>query len=273
SAAPGRVETWRRRGALWLPGGNMAAPMPGIMAAPTRASWRLLGALCLQRPAIVSAALSPMEEVVARLMQQLETERSRLSDHEVRHQAEEEQLRHPKDRGDDLASSSVVLARDLEEVWEDRFQKAELSPRLTDADKNNDRTSLNRKLDSNLTLLVKQKVGDQELWLLPQMEWQSGETLRNTAERALVSFLGESLTGAKFLGNAPCGLYKYKYPRAISTEDSMGAKVFFFKALLQSSHLSKEESKADCVWVTKSEMEDYLKPEYLKQISRFVVDL
>ncbi|XP_019389291.1 PREDICTED: 39S ribosomal protein L46, mitochondrial [Crocodylus porosus] len=264
----------------------MAAPMPGlavhcgfwrgggggIMAAPTRASWRLLGALCLQRPAIVSAALSPMEEVVARLMQQLETERSRLSDHEVRHQAEEEQLRHPKDRGDDLASSSVVLARDLEEVWEDRFQKAELSPRLTDADKNNDRTSLNRKLDSNLTLLVKQKVGDQELWLLPQMEWQSGETLRNTAERALVSFLGNRIQ-AKFLGNAPCGLYKYKYPRAISTEDSMGAKVFFFKALLQSSHLSKEESKADCVWVTKSEMEDYLKPEYLKQISRFVVDL
>uniref|UniRef100_A0A7M4FHP5 Large ribosomal subunit protein mL46 n=1 Tax=Crocodylus porosus TaxID=8502 RepID=A0A7M4FHP5_CROPO len=145
-------------------------------------------------------------------------------------------------------------------MWEERMLLA------LDADKNNDRTSLNRKLDSNLTLLVKQKVGDQELWLLPQMEWQSGETLRNTAERALVSFLGESLTGAKFLGNAPCGLYKYKYPRAISTEDSMGAKVFFFKALLQSSHLSKEESKADCVWVTKSEMEDYLKPEYLKQI-------
>lgn len=73
---------------------------------------------------------------------------------------------------------------------------------MADADKSNDRTSLNRKLDSNLTLLVKQKVGDQEMWLLPQIEWQSGETLRSTAERALVSFLGESLAG----GAAPVSL-------------------------------------------------------------------
>lgn len=61
---------------------------------------------------------------------------------------------------------------------------------LADADKSNDRTSLNRKLDSNLMLLVKQKIGDQELWLLPQVEWQPGETLRSTAERAMATFLG-----------------------------------------------------------------------------------
>ncbi|KYO21067.1 39S ribosomal protein L46, mitochondrial [Alligator mississippiensis] len=242
------------------------------MAAPTRASWRLLGALCLQRPPLLSAVLTPEEEEVAQLMQQWETERSRLSDHEVRYRDEQERLRHPRDNDDDLDRNRVVLVQDLEEIWEDKFQKTELAPRLTDADKSNDRTSLNRKLDSNLTLLVKQKVGDQEMWLLPQIEWQSGETLRSTAERALVSFLGNRIQ-AKFLGNAPCGLYKYKFPRAIRTENSVGAKVFFFKALLQSDHLSKEERKGDCVWVTKSEMEDYLKPEYLKQISRFVVDL
>lgn len=61
---------------------------------------------------------------------------------------------------------------------------------LADADKNNNRTSLNRKLDSNLMLLVKQKIGNQELWLLPQVEWQPGETLRSTAERAMSTFLG-----------------------------------------------------------------------------------
>lgn len=61
---------------------------------------------------------------------------------------------------------------------------------LADADKSNDRTSLSRKLDSNLMLLVKQKIGNQELWLLPQVEWQPGETLRNTAERAMATFLG-----------------------------------------------------------------------------------
>jgi len=61
---------------------------------------------------------------------------------------------------------------------------------LADADKKNDRTSLNRKLDSNLMLLVKQKIGNQELWLLPQVEWQPGETLRSTVERAMATFLG-----------------------------------------------------------------------------------
>lgn len=61
---------------------------------------------------------------------------------------------------------------------------------LADADKKDDRKSLNRKLDSNLMLLVKQKIGNQELWLLPQVEWQPGETMRNTAERAMAMFLG-----------------------------------------------------------------------------------
>lgn len=61
---------------------------------------------------------------------------------------------------------------------------------LADADKSNNRTSLDRKLDSNLMLLVKQKIGNQELWLLPQVEWQPGETLRSTAERAMAMFLG-----------------------------------------------------------------------------------
>lgn len=61
---------------------------------------------------------------------------------------------------------------------------------LADADESNSRTSLNRKLDRNLMLLVKHKIGNQELWLLPQVEWQPGETLRSTAERAMATFLG-----------------------------------------------------------------------------------
>ncbi|XP_006028350.2 39S ribosomal protein L46, mitochondrial [Alligator sinensis] len=264
-----QMETWRCRSALWLPGGIMAAPMPGL--AVHCGFWRGGGGGIMAAPTRASGALR-VRPVTRLWRPQWETERSHLSDHEVRYRDEEERLQRSRDQDDDLDHGSVVLAQDLEETWEDKFQKTELAPRLTDADKSNDRTSLNRKLDSNLTLLVKQKLGDQELWLLPQIEWQSGETLRSTAERALVSFLGNRIQ-AKFLGNAPCGLYKYKFPRAIRTENSVGAKVFFFKALLQSNHLSKEERKGDCVWVTKSEMEDYLKPEYLKQISRFVVDL
>lgn len=78
---------------------------------------------------------------------------------------------------------------------------------------------------------------------------------------------------AKVLGNAPYGIYKYKFPRAIRTEDNVGAKVFFFKAFLQSSDLSQAELKADYLWVTKKELGDYLKSEYLKKVNRFLLDL
>lgn len=53
----------------------------------------------------------------------------------------------------------------------------------------------------------------------------------------------------------------------------MGAKVFFFKAFLQSSDLSQAELKADYLWVTKKELGDYLKSEYLKKVNRFLLDL
>lgn len=78
---------------------------------------------------------------------------------------------------------------------------------------------------------------------------------------------------AKILGNAPHGIYKYKFPRAIRTEDNVGAKVFFYKAFLQSSDLSRAELKKDYLWVTKDELGAYLKPEYLKKVNRFLLDL
>uniref|UniRef100_A0A8D0H4I2 Large ribosomal subunit protein mL46 n=1 Tax=Sphenodon punctatus TaxID=8508 RepID=A0A8D0H4I2_SPHPU len=140
------------------------------------------------------------------------------------------------------------------------------------ADEKDDRTSLNRKLDRSLLLLVKEKIGDQEIWLLPQAEWRTGETLRGTAERALFALSGNCLQ-VTFLGNAPCGLYKYQYPRAIRTEDWVGDKLFFFKAILQSGDLLQAEKRADHVWVSKGELGDYLKPRYLAQVSRFFMDL
>ncbi|KAH0620038.1 hypothetical protein JD844_014554 [Phrynosoma platyrhinos] len=204
----------------------------------------------------------------------IEVEKSLYSDHEIRCLAEEERLRRRKDKDDDDddTGKEIVLAQDLEDAWEQKFRKFNPAPRITDADKNNDRTSLRRKLEHSLLLLVKQKLGDQEIWLLPQIEWKDGETLRATAERALLNLSGSSI-GAKFLGNAPCGVYKYKFPRAARTEGNMGAKVFFFKAFLQDSNLPLVKEKMDYVWVSKGELVDYLRPEYHSQVARFLVDL
>lgn len=155
-------------------------------------------------------------------------------------------------------------------MWEQKFLQFKPGARITEADKKNDRTSLHRKLDRNLVLLVREKLGDEEVWMLPQAEWQPGETLRATAERTLAT-LSENNMEAKFLGNAPCGHYKFKFPQAMRTESSLGAKIFFFKALLLTGDFSQAQKKGH-VWVSKEELGDYLKPKYLAQVRRFLLD-
>ncbi|NXH18091.1 RM46 protein, partial [Bucco capensis] len=237
--------------------------------------WRLFGAMCLLRLPRITQPLEKEEEEMAALMEQIELEKSLYSDHEIRKLEEEERFRRRKesvyDDDDEAPDKTVIMAQDLEDQWEQKLLRFQPAPRMTDADKKNDLTSLNRKLDNNLMLLVKQKIGNQEQWLLPQAEWQPGETLRGTAERAMATFLGDHIQ-AKILGNAPYGIYKYKFPRAIRTDDNVGAKVFFFKAFLQSSDLSQAELKKDYLWVTKDELGDYLKSEYLKKVNRFLLD-
>nr|XP_019582289.1 PREDICTED: 39S ribosomal protein L46, mitochondrial [Rhinolophus sinicus] len=236
--------------------------------------WHLLGALCLQRPPLVSKPLTPLQEEIAALLQQIEIERSLYSDHELRALDEAQRLAKRKaDLYDDEEDEkNILMVQDLEDMWEQKFLQFKPGARITDADKKNDRTSLHRKLDSNLVLLVKEKLGDQDVWMLPQAEWQPGETLRGTAERTLAT-LSENNMEAKFLGNAPCGHYKFKFPQAIRTEGSVGAKIFFFKALLLTGDFSQAGQKGHHVWVSKEELGDYLKPKYLAQVRRFLLDL
>lgn len=59
---------------------------------------------------------------------------------------------------------------------------------LDDVDK--DLTTVERCLADSLVLLAEQQVGAAKMWLLPQTQWKEGETLRQTAERALASLPG-----------------------------------------------------------------------------------
>lgn len=227
----------------------------------------------MQRPPRVSKSLSPLQVEMAELLQQMEVERSLYSDHELR--ALEEAQRLAKKKADLLDDEDdeqdILLTQDLEDAWEQKFLQFQPGARVTDADKQNDYTSLQRKLDRNLVLLVKEKLGDQEVWMLPQNEWQPGETLRVTAERALSS-LSEKRLEAKFLSNAPCGHYKFKFPKAVREDQGVGGRVFFFKALLLTSGLSLDNRTRPHVWVSKDELGDYLTPKYLAQVQRFILD-
>ncbi|KAK2493476.1 hypothetical protein MC885_004122 [Smutsia gigantea] len=294
----GVARGWRRFRGLWA--GSLASRSLALAAASLSSGspWRLLGALCLQRPPLVSKPLTPLQEEMAALLEQIEIERSLYSDHELRALDEAQQLAKKKaDFGDEDDEKNILLVQDLEDMWEQKFLQFRPGARVTEADEKNDRTSLYRQLDRNLVLLVKEKLGDQDVWMLPQAEWQPGETLRGTAERILATLSGEfsaflytspdsleiqadcedgfkeNNMEAKFLGNAPCGHYKFKFPQAVRTESSLGAKVFFFKALLLTGDFSQAGKQGRHVWVSKEELGDYLKPKYLAQVRRFLLDL
>ncbi|XP_049708578.1 39S ribosomal protein L46, mitochondrial [Elephas maximus indicus] len=263
---------WRLEG---LPTGTLSIRSLTLAAAPSNSGspWRLLGALCLQRPPIISKPLNPLQEDMAALFKQIELERSLYSDHEVRALDEAQRLARKKtDLYGEEDDKEILLLQDTEDMWEQTFLQFKPGARITEADKKNDRTSLHRKLDRSLILLVREKLGDQDFWMLPQTEWQPGETLRATAERTLAT-LSENNIEAKFLGNAPCGHYKFKFPQAMRTESNLGAKVFFFKALLQTGDFSQPRKKGQHVWVSKEELGDYLIPKYLAQVRKFFLDL
>ncbi|XP_041031010.1 39S ribosomal protein L46, mitochondrial isoform X2 [Carcharodon carcharias] len=242
---------------------------------PTVPGWQCYGAVFVQRAAVLSREENPMESAYRRLLEQVELEKSLYSDHELRVFEDEEKIRwrqaedYDSDKEEDVGQD-LVTAQDLEDMWEQKLRLFKAADRVQEADKKNDKSTLNRRLDEKLILLVKEKVGDEGIWLLPQSEWKPGETMRQTAERTLSTLSGNELQ-AIFLGNAPAGFYKYKYPKTVRTSSTVGAKVFFFKALLMSGDL-KTRRKGDYVWVTKSELKDYLKPKYLQQVNRFIFD-
>lgn len=76
------------------------------------------------------------------------------------------------------------------------FEAAD-SPVSRSADVDKDLTSLERCLDDSVLLLAEQQVGAEKMWLLPQTQWQEGETLRQTAERALASLPGNQNDSCK----------------------------------------------------------------------------
>ncbi|XP_033616976.1 39S ribosomal protein L46, mitochondrial isoform X3 [Fukomys damarensis] len=189
----GVTRGWRRFEKFWA--GSLCSRSLSLETAPlnNRSPWRLLGSLCLQRPPLISKSLTPLQKEMAALLQQIELEKSLYSDHELRSLDEAKRLAKKKAdlyADEEQDEQDILLVQDLEDSWEQAFLKFKPGSRVTEADKTNDRTSLHRKLDRNLVLLVREKLGDEDVWLLPQTEWQPGETLRDTAERTLGALSG-----------------------------------------------------------------------------------
>ncbi|XP_029647822.1 39S ribosomal protein L46, mitochondrial isoform X3 [Octopus sinensis] len=257
--------------------GHVSSPMQQLYHIQRRSiadsaskPWMLFSAICLERLPTLSTTSSEFEQNYGKMLKTEEVEKSSLSDHELRFKEDEKILKTQKEGVKEEEETARKTTAEFEDLWEAEFNSFQFPSQLTEADKKGDTRSLQRKCDAKLILLAKQKLGSKEFWILPQGVHQQGESMRETAERVLRELCGEEINGI-FLGNAPCGFYKYKYP---PNHENVGAKVFFFRAHHRTGNVSsKSEDLIDFSWLTKQEIADKTPSEYFKAIDQFIVDL
>ncbi|KAJ8941594.1 hypothetical protein NQ318_012940 [Aromia moschata] len=236
-----------------------------------REKWDLLTAVCLERKPVITPALNDLESQYKQYLTEVEFEKCLKSEYEVKHEMEMKQLEAlRKGDVDDVEAVLKNTTQDLIDASLEELSQFKFANRITDEDRKNDVKSINRKLDKHLIFVLNQKVGKEKYFMLPQDIRQDGETLRQTAERVLKQSVGSDVK-TQIYGNAPCGFYKYKYPKRVQDENgTIGAKVFFYFARYLKGELPQKGS--DFRWLDRQELQKSLPVDYSKCVFQFLVD-
>lgn len=202
---------------------------------------------------------------------QIEFENSYKSDFEVKHENDVKTAKLLKEgkMKMDLDAVASLTASDLMDLWKEERSKFQPASRTTKADETNDLQSIDRKLEDPLTLIVEQTLGKDKLFLLPQGKIADGETLYQAAERIIKEHCGDELQ-TQIYGKAPCGFYKFKYPKEIRGE-KIGAKVFFYRAIWKAGKV--DEKLKNFEWLDKDELLKKVDKHraYQKSLSQFII--
>ncbi|XP_018579215.1 39S ribosomal protein L46, mitochondrial isoform X2 [Anoplophora glabripennis] len=241
------------------------------MSSSNREKWDLLSAVCVERKPVITPALNDLEQQYKQYLQEVEFEKSLKCDHEMKHESEKRAIESLKKGGNfDEEVNLKQTAQDFVDAANEELAQFKPAEKVTEPDKNNDLKSLERKLDKHLVLVLDQKIGDKNYFMLPQGVRQDGETLRQTAERVLRENCGDDIK-VQIYGNAPCGFYKYKYPKAVqNTNGAVGAKVFFYFARYVKGQLPQE--KIDYKWLDRTELQKNLPSAYSNSVSQFLLN-
>ncbi|XP_045597710.1 large ribosomal subunit protein mL46 [Procambarus clarkii] len=235
--------------------------------------WQIMGAACIIRPPVICPPMKPIEQQYSEMLATVEKERSLKSDHELRREKDllHTELMKTDDEDLNLEEASKQTALEFEDACDDELKAFNASMSVPGVDVK-DLGSLNHSLERSVILVVKQKLGTSQEWVLPQTPWLPGETLRQTCERLTQEACGDNLK-VKFLSNAPCGFYKYKYPKNARTEGFIGAKVFFYKGQVRENNGSvyPGENIVEYQWLTHDKLDEKFKQSYAKSVSMFLV--
>lgn len=128
--------------------------------------------------------------------------------------------------------------------------------RITQADKNNDLVSLERKLARTLYLLVSE---DGKKWNFPNFA-VSESPLHKTAEQGLYLIAGKQLNYFN-VSKTPCHVH-----------NSPGEKLFFIKLHLLSGAFDVQKPLQH-LWLTKEEVGQHLEKEYYSEVEHLLSDI
>ncbi|GAA0150046.1 ribosomal protein [Lithospermum erythrorhizon] len=145
------------------------------------------------------------------------------------------------------------------------------APRITEADKTNDRRSLQRALDRRLYLLLHGpsfgSPSGNPVWHFPEKVYEAEETLRKCAESALESVIGD-LSHTYFVGNAPMAHMAIQPSEDAKKFPSF--KRFFFKSQVIAAKKFNVGKCDDFLWVTKDEVLEIF-PEQAKFLNKMII--
>eukprot|EP00057_Strongylocentrotus_purpuratus_P030639 XP_782274.1 PREDICTED: 39S ribosomal protein L46, mitochondrial [Strongylocentrotus purpuratus] len=245
--------------------------------------WQLASAVCLERFPVVCQEENEIEQRYIDMINNVELEKSALSQHELSVAADKRRMakkqsgdQDEEDEKDD--GGDILTALDLEDIATEELARFQLAPRITGADERDERRSLDRQLSDKLVLIVKCRMGEESAWILPFGAREEGETMKNAAERVLGDHADNTgALRAHFMGNAPVGFYKQRYPKAVQEQTGKaGVKVFFFKAQHVSGVFETKKDMPtveDYLWVAQEELHQYLAEPYLQSIQKFMLPL
>ena len=229
--------------------------------------WFVSAAVCVERIPSITPSLSNFEQTVLEHLNKNELEAAKKSNFELRHESDIEAAEARRLEGLKLLAGTKT-AEDDHDLWVKDLEPFVAKSKTTHADTINDVTSTVRQLDNPLHLIVERNIGAENnpgespefCWDLPNSIRREGETIRQTAERALKEICGSQLD-VHILGNAPWAYYNTKYTKKIrNLTGKRGEKTFIFKAHYKDGKVQCPENISRAYrWSTLSEL-DILEP-------------
>ncbi|KAF2218488.1 39S mitochondrial ribosomal protein L46-domain-containing protein [Elsinoe ampelina] len=147
--------------------------------------------------------------------------------------------------------------------------------RVSAADREGDRRSLDRRGERTLYLLVRNGEGR---WVFPGDVVRGREGLHQAAERVLVQAGGINMN-TWVVGNAPIGWYQYDFPKTITHKErnveELGEKVFFMKARIMAGQADLTKNvlgDTDFLWLTKEEVQETVTNHYFSQVRNMLAE-